>query len=143
MREALAVVWLQCPDKIAVERPRDSVLGVLHGVGVEIVQRRAVHVVVDASVVSGGAAFGEPVGLELVGITAKQLDVDLVQVVALEIEGRDDTLSLGGLHHHLDLAEHDVEVGLDGRVVKALGDFQLQAIVRVRQAFALDLVKVL
>lgn len=70
-----------------------------------------------SSVISGCGSLGEPIGLKLVRITAKQFNVDFIQIITLKVERGDDTFTLGCLHHHFNLTKHDVEVGLDGRVV--------------------------
>lgn len=91
----------------------------------ELIHSRSCGVVVFTSGVRCSVTLGEEVGLELVGVTPDQLDIDLVQIITLKIERRNDAGSLCSLHDHFHLAEHDVEVGFDGGVVESLVDSQL------------------
>lgn len=54
--------------------------------------------------------------------------VDLIQVIGLQNNAADDTGSRGNLHRDIDLAEEDVEIGLNGRGITLLVDGELGAI---------------
>lgn len=77
---------------------------------------------VSTSVVRGGIALAEVVGLDLGGITTQPLPVDLVKIVGLEDEARNHTLADRGLDCHIDLAEEDVLVGANRRGISLLVD---------------------
>lgn len=61
-----------------------------------------------AAVVGCGLALAEVVGLDLVGIRAQPLPVNLVERVGLQDKAAHDAGARRGLHGDLDLAEHDV-----------------------------------
>lgn len=108
--EALAVVWQDSSHDIAIDRPSDLVLCVFNTVGVVVVYSRARKGVLSTSVPGCGVTLGEPVGLNLHGVTSNPLKVNLIQVVTLKVEGRNNTLTLGSLEDDLDLTKHNVEV---------------------------------
>jgi hypothetical protein len=64
--------------------------------------------VVHAAIVCGGVALAEVVGLDLGGVAAEPLPIDLVEIVGLEDEGGDDALAVRGLQDNLDTTEEDV-----------------------------------
>lgn len=54
--------------------------------------------------------------------------IDLIQVIGLEDQGADHTLTFGGLHGDRNLTKENVEVGLDGGSITTLGEGELGAI---------------
>lgn len=102
----------QSADQIAINVPLDVVLSPVDGVGVEVVLGRA-DGVVGTTVVGGGVSLAEVVGLDLGGVTTKPLPVNLVEVVGLQDEAGDNTLTSAGLQGNIDLAKEDPLVGLN------------------------------
>jgi len=121
---------LELADDGTVNNPLESLGGPVEGVGVEGLLR-GFDIVLDHAIVGGGVALAEEVGLDFVVEATEELPVDLVEVIALEDDGADDTLARSGLHGHINAAEEEVEVGLDGRRLTLLGDAELRALVVV------------
>ncbi len=96
---------------------------------------------VRASVVGSRVALAEVVGLDLGGVTAKPLPVDLVKVVGLEDEAGDNTLAEGGLNRNVDLAEEDILVGTDRGSIGLLVDGEDSTVVGVVDRGAIKLVE--
>lgn len=85
LRVALAGVVGQSSDRDAVQVEHGLVHGPVDGVVVEGLLWRCRRVE-RTTVIGGGVTLGEVVGLELSGVTADPLQVDLVQVVTLQVE---------------------------------------------------------
>ena len=100
-------------------------------------------VVVGTSVVGSCVALAEVVGLNLRSITTQPLPVNLVQIVRLEDEARDNTLAERGLDGHIDLAEEDVLVGTNRGSITFLVDGENSTLVGVIDLSAIKLVEVL
>jgi hypothetical protein len=90
-----------------------------------------VNAVLDHTVVRARVALAEEVGLDLVVDATEELPIDLVEVVALEDDGADDSLAGSGLHGDIDAAEEEVEVGVYGGSLAGLFDAELSALVVV------------
>ena len=82
-------------------------------------------VVIDGTVIGGGVALAEEVGLDGGISGAQPFPVDLVEIVGLQDEGADDTGSGRGLEPDIDSAEHDIFRGGDGRCVGGGLDLEL------------------
>ncbi|KAH3662193.1 hypothetical protein OGAPHI_005441 [Ogataea philodendri] len=130
LRIALGRVVGECSNGLAVNVPGERLGRPVDSV-VVVVGSWVVHLVISASIVSSCVSFGEVVCLHLVAVSAKPFEVDLVQVVRLQVERRDHACSVGRLEQHLDLTEHDVEVGSERRVVEPLGERELETFVGV------------
>lgn len=108
-------------DERSIDEPVNLFGRPVDGVVVEVLLGLA-DGVVDCTIEGGRVALSEVVGLGVGGVAAHHFPIDLVQVVGLEHDTADDALSRGGLHDHLDGAEEDVKVRLDGRRVEAAAD---------------------
>lgn len=113
----------QSADDGAVDDPVDLVLGPLNGVGVGAGER-SIDGVESTTVVGGGVALAEVVGLDLLVVTANPLQVDLIEIIGLENSAGNNTSTLGSLNGDIDTAEHDILVGLDGGGVGSLLDLE-------------------
>ena len=82
---------------------------------------------VDGSVVGGGVALSEEVGLDGCISSSQPLPINLVEIIGFEDEGADDTDTGRGLHDHVDLSEHDVLGAADSRSVGGGLDLELSA----------------
>lgn len=111
----------------AVNRPDHGLGRPVHSVGVEgglgVGDRGET-----ATVVGRGVALAEVVGLDLGGIAAEPLPVDLVEVVGLQDEAGDDAGAGGDLDHGLDGTEEQVLGGGDGGGVGLRGNGELGAL---------------
>lgn len=92
---------------------------------------RRLHWIVDRPRVARGVALAEIVRLDVGVVSAHELPVHFVEVVGLQHHGGDDALACRGLHDDFDLAEEEVEVGLDGGGVEALVYREFGAVVTV------------
>lgn len=118
---ALGIGGLEGADDGAVDDPVELGGGPLDGVGVELILgvgdgREA------TAVVGLGATLAEVVGLNLGGVAADPLPINLVEVVGLKNEAGDDTLAEGGPHGNVDLTEEDVARAGNGRSIRLLLD---------------------
>ena len=112
---------LEGADDSAVDDPVELLRGPLDGVGVEVVD--GVRDTGEAAaVVRVGAALAEEVGLDLRGIAAEPLPVDLVEIVRLQHEAGHDAHAAGSPHSNIDLAEENVLAAGDGRCLGVLAD---------------------
>ena len=111
----------------AVDLPHNLVGGPVDRVGVEVVLVAGVRVE-GTAVVGGGLTLAEVVALHLLVVGAEPLEVDFVEVVGLHDHGADDADARRGLHHHLDVPEHEVPVGREGGRVAGLGHGQMRAV---------------
>lgn len=111
----------QGADNLVVDEPVDLVLGPLNGVGVGAGER-STDGVEGTTVVGGGVALAEVVGLDLLVVTTNPLQINLVEIVRLEDSAGNNTSTLGSLNGNINTAEHDVLVGLDGGGVGGLLD---------------------
>jgi hypothetical protein len=127
---ALGVGGDELTDNGAVDDPLDGLRSPVDGVGVEAALGVA-HGGVATTVVHLSAALAEVVGLDLGGITAEPLPVDLVEVVGLESHRGDDTDTSRGLENDIDLAEEDVLAGGDGGGLAFGGDGEESTVVGV------------
>ena len=118
---ALDAGVLESAHNGAVDDPVELLRGPLNGVSVELVDR-----VGDgretATIVGVGATLAKEVGLDLGGVAAESLPVDLIEVVRLEHEAGHDTDATSSAHGHIDLAEEDVLLGADGGRLLLVGD---------------------
>lgn len=121
------VVVAESADDVAVDDPLDALCVPVEGVSVEGGLRRRNADVLD-TVVSSGVALAEEIGLHVRGVAADELPIDLVKIVGLEHDGRDDTLARRGLQLHIDTTEEEVEVGLDSRSLALLGNAELSTV---------------
>ena len=122
-------------DGDAVDGPDELLSSPVETVGVEL--SLGVGDVVESSAVEGAVvALAEVVGLDLLGVGADPLPVDLVEIVGLEDEGGHDAAAVGGLHHDLDAAEEEVPVRCHGGGLLLVGDVELDAVGGVLQGRA-------
>lgn len=128
-------------DDGAVDGPDELLGGPVELVGVEL--GLGVRDGVESTAVkSAVVALAEVVGLDLLGVAADPLPVDLVEIVGLEHERGHDALSVGRLHHDLDAAEEEVPVRLHGGGHLLGGDVELDTLAGVLQGRAGELEEV-
>ena len=136
---AVRILVLQRPDQGAVDVPLQFLLRPCGCVVVEPVLRAAAAAAAAGAVTVvvvvvghgiplgarngiGGIALAIVIVLHVRGVAADDLPVDLVEVVGLEHDGRDDPGPARRLHPHLHDPEEEVEFRLDGRGVALLVD---------------------
>lgn len=124
---ALSIGILQLTNLGVVDKPDNVVLGPLDRVGVDLVLRVG-DIVVGTSVVGGSITLTEVVGLHLCLVTTKPLPVDLVQVVGLQDEARNNAGARGGLELYIDSAEEDVLGAGNGGGLRLLVDGEDSAV---------------
>ena len=122
-------------DDGAIDHKFEALRAPVDGVSVEGGLRGG-DVVVDGAIVDGGVALAEEVGLDLSGVATEELPIDLVEIVRLQDDGANDTLAGGGHHGHVDAAEKDVEIGLDGRGLAVLVDGEFSTVCTVGECGA-------
>lgn len=127
-------------DSGAVDDPVNSILGPLNGVGV-VGAQRAANGVGATTVVGGGVALGEVVGLDVAIVTTNPLPVDLIEVIRLEDSRGNNTVTLGSLDLNVDAAEEDVVLGSGGGSVADLLDGEDGALVVVLGGGAVEVVE--
>lgn len=140
---ALSVIWQQSSDHVTVHSPGQLVFGPFDSVGQVVLKRVYRSVVELTSVVGCGVTLRKEIGLPLGWISANQFNVNFIQIVTLQVEGRNDTLTFSGLHYYLDFTEHEVKIGFNRWVVKSLGQFEVKTVGRVRQSDIVNLVEIL
>lgn len=94
---------------------------------------RAVDGGIATTVVRGRVTLAEVVGLDLGGVTAEPLPINLVQVIRLEHKASDDASAGRGLNPHVHLAEEDVLCAGNSRCLALLLDREDGALVAVSQ----------
>jgi hypothetical protein len=123
--ERISVV--QGSDGGSIDGPDDPRGGPVDHVGVEF-GGGVRYVDVGSTVVGGGVALPEEVGLDLASFASYPLPIDLVEVVRLEDETADDARTGGGLGDHGDLSEEDVLGGTHGGSIGGRLDGEVGAI---------------
>lgn len=123
----LGLIVCQGPEQLAVDPPLNLVLVPVGGVVVEF--RVGVVDLEELAVLVVGDTLAVVVCLDLGGVVADPLPVNLVEVVRLQHHTTDDTRACSHLDLHFDDAEEDVEGGLDGGRVELLGDGEFGALV--------------
>lgn len=118
-------------DILAVDVEGRLVRSPVHGVFMELLVVVWRRMELDP-VVGSGISLAEEVALDLVGVAAEELPVNLVQAVRQQHGGGDDALARGGLDLPLDVSEHDVEVRGQLGGVEPLADGQAGAVFAVR-----------
>lgn len=114
---------IDLPDNL-LGRPDDGVLLetiLVAGVCVE-----------STAVVGGRLPLAEIVGLDLSGVGAEPLPIDLVKAIGLQEEAADHAHAGGRFQFHVDLAKHDVPSRSDIGVVARFGDGEGGAVGAVR-----------
>lgn len=81
----------------------------------------------DGAVVAGRVSFAEVVALNMRGVSAEDLPVDFIQVIALQDDAADDAGAGGGAHPDFDFAAEEVVFGLDSGGIAAHGDGEVGA----------------
>lgn len=84
-----------------------------------------------STIVRGGVALAEEIALDLTVGATEELPIDLVKVVGFEDDGGDDASTWGSLHDNINATEEEVEVGLDGRCLVAVGNAKDGAIASI------------
>jgi hypothetical protein len=69
--------------------------------------------IINCAIKACGVSLSEIVCLCMSIVSSHKFPIYLVQIVALQDNTRDDTLSRGSLHVHLNNTEHDIEFRLD------------------------------
>ena len=137
------VVVAECAHRGPVNDPFDALTGPVDRVGMEL-GLWAIDWIVDRSVVGSGVAFAEEVGLDSkvdvsiwnyldvlqhrhshCRVAPQELPINLIEIIRLEDNRADDTSTRCGLHLHINPAEEDVEVCLDGRRFASLCNCEL------------------
>jgi len=72
--------------------------------------------------------LGEDVGLNVPGLRANPFNVDFIQIVTLEDQRADDTLSRSSLHRDVDFTPEDIKLRLDSWRVSLLLDAHVHTI---------------
>lgn len=134
---ALGVVVGQDADGLVVDEPGQGRVGPLDGVLVElalgVADGREPTAVVGAVI-----TLAEVVGLDLGGVAAEPLPVDLVEVVGLQDEASNNASSDGRTAPDVDLSEEEVLLAGDGGGVALLLDGEDGAVVAVGQGGAVS-----
>jgi hypothetical protein len=135
LREVLSAVGIavvEGADGRIVNQPGEGLGSPVKRIGVELG-----HSVADCrrnhAVVGRGVALAEVVHLDLVGDTTNELPVNLIKILGLEDNGRDDTLASGSLGLDLDVSEVEIALGLDSRGIALLGENKVGAGRAVRE----------
>lgn len=114
---------LQSAHRLAIDEPDESIGRPIDGVGVHLLDIG--DICLDHAVVSGGITLAKVVHLDFVRFSSNPLPVNLVEVVGLQHNRRDDTLPRGSLRLYLDVAVVEVALGLNGGSIACLrnGEF--------------------
>ena len=81
----------------------------------------------DGAVVAGRISFAEVVALDMGEVSAEDLPVNFIQIVALQDDAADDAGAGSGAHPDFNFATKEVVFGLDGGGVAARGDGEVGA----------------
>lgn len=117
----LGIGIVQGADQATIDVPFDVVLGPVNGISVELLLRVA-DGVVGSTVVGGSITLAEVVGLDLGCVTTEPLPVNLVEIVGLQNEAGNNTLTGASTNSNVDLAEEDPLGALDGGSIRLLVD---------------------
>lgn len=139
---ALGVGVLELTNQVAINDPVNVVLRPLEGVGVSGGLRVADGR--EAATVEGRVVtLAEVVGLDIRGVAAYPLPVDLVAVIGLEDDTGHNTFAGRGGQLHVDLAEEDVLGARDGRGLGLLLHAEGSALAAVGELGAIGYLEVL
>jgi hypothetical protein len=122
----IGIAAVESADGLAVDDPGQSITGPVEGVGVKGLG--VGDITLKHAVVGSGVALSEVVHLDLVVDAAEELPVDLVKILRLKNDGRDDALAGGRLGLDLDVTEVKICLGLDGWGLTLLVDGELGAL---------------
>ncbi len=119
---------LQCAHHLPVDHPIQPLLGPVQGVIVELLAYVRGDGVVRGAVEGRGVTFAEIIRHGMRAVPTHELPINLIQVIRLQHDGRDDAGALAGLHDHRHGTEEDVEFGDDGRGLAFLVDGEFRAV---------------
>lgn len=124
------VIGANGTDDVAIDGEFDALAGPVDGVLVETVLVAGI-VLPDGTVEDAVPTSSKEVGLHLTAVAADPFPINLVQTIRQHHDTAHDALSWGGLDFNLEMAEHDVELRLDGWVLALFVDGEGDAVFAV------------